>query len=109
MQECGVKRLLVTSRVLLFRSAGLLDRFLRFVARHKARNAGLMEQTICASNLEWTIARLGFLNDKNSMDFRLAEGAFPDDGSISRAAVASFLLSEAKKSKYLYKGVGLCG
>ena len=109
MQECGVKRLLVTSAALLFRSDGLLDRFLRFVARHNARNAGLMEQTICASSLEWTIARLGFLNDKNSMDFRLAEGAFPDGGSISRAAVASFLLSEAKKSKYLYKVVGLYG
>lgn len=109
MQECGVKRLLVTSTALLFPSDKLFDRFLRFVARHNARNAGLMEEAICASNLEWTIARVGFLNDKNLMDFRLAEGAFPNGGSISRAAVADFLLTEAKESKYLHKVVGLCG
>jgi hypothetical protein len=109
MQECGVNRLLVTSTALLFPSDKLLDRILRLVAKHNARHAGLMEETIRASNLEWTIARLGFLNDKSSIDFRLAEGAFPDGGSISRAAVAHFLLTEAKQSNYLYKVVGLCG
>lgn len=109
MQECGVNRLLVTSTALLFPSDKLLDRVLRLVARHNARNADLMEETIRASNLEWTIARVGFLNDKSSIDFRLAEGAFPDGGSISRAAVAHFLLTEAKQSNYLHKVVGLSG
>lgn len=109
MQECGVTRLLVTSTALLFPSDKLLDRVLRLVARHNVRNAGLMEETIRSSNLEWTIARMGFLSDKFSMDFRLAEGAFPGGGSISRAAVAHFLLTEAKESKYPRKVVGLCG
>jgi putative NADH-flavin reductase len=110
MQECGVNRLLVTSTALLFPSDKLRDRILGFIARHNAHNADLMEETIRASNLEWTIARLGFLNDKSSMDFRLAEGALPDGaGSISRAAVAHFLLTEANQSNYLNKFVGLCG
>jgi hypothetical protein len=109
MGECRVKRLLVTSTALLFPSEKLLDRFLRIVAKNNARSAGLMEETIRASNLEWTIARMGFLNDKSAIDFRLAEGRFPDGGSISRAAVANFLLTEAKQNNYLHKVVGLCG
>ncbi len=110
MKECGVNRLLVTSTALLFPSEKLLDRILGFIAMHNARNAGLMEETIRTSNLEWTIARLGFLSDKSSIDFRLAEGALPDGGgSISRAAVAHFLLTEAKQSVYVNKIIGLCG
>ncbi len=110
MQQCGVNRLLVISTALLFPSDKLLDRFLRFVARHNARNAGLMEETIFASNLDWTIARVGFLNNKNGMTFRQAQNALPDGaGSISRAAVAQFLLTESKQSKHVCKVVGLCG
>jgi putative NADH-flavin reductase len=110
MQECGTNRLLVTSTALLYPSDKLLDRILGSIARHNARNAGLMEETICESGLEWTIARMGFLNNKSSIDFRLAEGALPDRcGPISRAAVAHFLLTEAKQSHYVNKVVGLCG
>lgn len=109
MQKCGVSRLLVTSTALLFPSSKLLDRILGFIARHNARNASLMEETIRGSNLEWTVARVGFLNDKSSVDFRQAEGALPEGGgSISRAALAHFLLAEAKQSKYINKTVGLC-
>lgn len=109
MKECGVNRLLVTSTALLFPSDILLDRILGFIAKHNAINAGLMEKTICGSNLDWTIARLGFLNDKSSTDFRLAVGTLPDGGgSISRVAVANFLLTEAKQSSYANKVVGLC-
>jgi putative NADH-flavin reductase len=109
MQECGVNRLLVTSTALLYPSDKLLHRILGFIARHNVRNAGLMEEAISASNLEWTIAPIGFLNDKSSIDFRLAEGALPDGGgSIPRAAVAHFLLTEAKQSSYVNKVVGLC-
>ncbi|MCG9727546.1 NAD(P)-dependent oxidoreductase [Vibrio brasiliensis] len=108
MQDCGVKRLLVTSTALLFPTNKLLDRILRFVARHSARNASLMEETIRASSLEWTIARLGFLNDKTSIDYRQAEGALPEGGgAISRAAVANFLLSEAKQPVHVHNVVGI--
>ncbi len=110
MQECGLNRLLLTSTALLFPSKKLLDRVLSFIARHNARNANLMEETIRASNLEWTIARVGFLNTKSTKDYRLAEESFPNGGSsISRAALALFLLTEAKQSIYIKKVVGLCG
>ena len=108
MQACGVSRLLVTSTALLFPSKKLSDRLIRLVARHSAHNAGLMEESIRASNLEWTIARMGFLNDDSSTDYRLAVDALPDEGgSISRAAVAHFLVTEAKQSDHLRKVVGL--
>ena len=110
MQECEVNRLLVTSTALLFSSDKLLDQFLRVIARHNADHANRMEATIRTSNLEWTIARMGFLNDKSTIDCRLAEGAFPNGGgSISRAAVAHFLFTEAKQSNYPHKVIGLCG
>lgn len=53
---------------------------------------------------------MGFLNNKSAVDCQLAEGAFPKGGSsISCAAVAHFLLTEAKQSYYLRKIMGLCG
>ncbi|MGK7908944.1 MAG: NAD(P)-dependent oxidoreductase [Synechococcus sp.] len=110
MQKSGVNRLLVTSTALLFSSNKLSDRILCWIAKHNVRNANLMEETIRNSSLEWTIVRTGFLNNNSSTDCRLAEGAFPDGGgSISRAAVAHFLLTEAKQSSHLRKVVGLCG
>jgi len=110
MRDCAVKRLLVTSTALLFPSEKLRDRILGSIARHNAHNADLMEKAIRASDLEWTIARLGFLNGKSSLDFRLAEGALPDGAkSLSRAAVARFLLAEAEQPNNLNTVVGLCG
>lgn len=110
MQACGVNRLLVTSTALLFPSDTLRDRILRFIARHNVDHANQMEATIRTSHLDWTIARVGFLNNKGAVDCQLAEGAFPSSGgSISRAAVAHFLLTEAKQSHYPHKVVGLCG
>ncbi|QJY38032.1 NAD(P)H-binding protein (plasmid) [Vibrio europaeus] len=108
MQGCGVNRLLVTSTALLFSTNKWLDRILRFVARHNVRNANLMEETIRSSGLEWTIARVGFLNDKASKDYRQAEGSLPEGGgAISRAALANFLLSEAKQSVHVHSVVGI--
>lgn len=109
MKGSGVNRLLVTSTALLFPSNKLLDRVLGFIARHNASHAAIMEATFRASDLKWTFARMGFLNDNNTIDYRLAEGALPSGGSISRLAVAHFLLAEAKQSNYVNKVVGLCG
>lgn len=109
MQACDVRRLLVTSTGLLFPSNKLRDRILRMVARHNVRQAGLMEETIRAADIDWTIARVGVLDDKSALDFRLAEGAFPNGGSISRASVAHFLLAEAKQSDHRRQVVGLSG
>ncbi|CAM3062725.1 hypothetical protein VITU102760_18965 [Vibrio tubiashii] len=67
-----------------------------------------MEETIRSSGLEWTIARVGFLNDKASIDYRQAECSLPEGGgAISRAALANFLLSEAKQSVHVHNVVGI--
>ena len=108
MQESDVNRLLVISTALLFPSHKLSDRFFRLIARHNAHYAKQMEETIGNSNLDWTIARVGFLNNKTSTEYRLAEGSLPDGGSsISRTAVASFLLTAAKQSEHIGAVIGL--
>lgn len=110
MQESGVRRLLLTSTALLFPSNKFSDRVLRWIAKNNVREAGQMEESIRASSLEWTIARTGFLTNANTTDYRLADGAFPvDGGSISRSALAEFLLTEAKQSSHLRQVVGLSG
>ena len=110
MQGSAVGRLLVTSSALLFPSDGLLDRILRRLTPHPVREAGRMEERIRASRLDWTIARVGFLTNGAATGYRHAAGAVPEGGgSISRAAVASFLLHEARRSGYGRQVVGLCG
>ena len=68
-----------------------------------------MEERIRSSSLDWTIARTGFLTNDGATSYRHAEGASPKGGgSISRAAVACFLLTEAQESTHLRQVVGLC-
>lgn len=108
MQGSDVNRLLVTSSALLFPSGRLRDRVLRGLVRSVVREARRIEELICASSLDWTIARMGFLTDDASTAYRHAEGKAPDGGgSISRAAVACFLLTEARQSAHRRQVVGL--
>ena len=108
MQHSGVNRILVISTALLFPSNQLFHRVLRWIAKHNARNANFMEESLRGSNLEWTIVRVGFLNNNSSESFQFSVGAFPDKGgSVSRAAVADFLLTEARECNHLHKVVGL--
>lgn len=109
MQRSNVNRLLATSSALLFPSDRLLDRVLRRLASNVVKEARRMEERICSSNLDWTIARTGFLTNDTGTRYRHAEGASPEGGgSISRAAVACFLLTEARQSIHLRRVVGLC-
>ena len=108
MEGSDVDRLLVTSSALLFPSGRLRDRALRGLVRSVVHEARRMEELICASSLDWTIARMGFLTDDASTAYRHAEGEAPDGGgSISRAAVASFLLTAARQSAHRRQVVGL--
>ena len=110
MQATGLQRVLITSTALLFPPSGLFDHVLRVIARNNQKAAGLMEERISDANLEWTFARTGFLTDGADKEFRKAEGAMPDGGgSISRSALANFLLTELKKSDHVGEAVGLCG
>ncbi|MDE0201399.1 MAG: SDR family oxidoreductase [Rhodospirillaceae bacterium] len=108
MQGSDVNRLLAMSSALLFPSDRLLDRVLRRLASHAVKEARLMEERIRSSSLDWTIARTGFLTNDTGTGYRHAEDAFPKGGgSISRAAVASFLLTAARQSTHLRQVVGL--
>ena len=110
MQHSGVDRILVISTALLFPSNQLSHRVLRWIAKHNARNANTMEESLRGSNLEWTIVRVGFLNNNRSESFQFSVEAFPDKGgSVSRTAVANFLLTEARECNHLHKVVGLSG
>ncbi len=110
MQGSDVNRLLVTSSALLFPSNGLLDGVLRRLTPNVVREAGRMEGRIRSSSLDWTIARTGFLTNDRATGYRHAEGVLPEDaGSISRAAVACFLLAEARQPAHVRQVVGLCG
>ena len=110
MERTDVDRLLVTSSALLFPSNRLLNRLLRRVTPNIVEEAGRMEERIRSSSLDWTIARMGFLTNDPVTSHRHAVGASPEGGgSISRAAVACFLLGAARQSAHLRQVIGLCG
>jgi putative NADH-flavin reductase len=110
MQKSNVNRLLVTSSALLFPSNSLLVGALRRLVPNIVGEARRMEERIRSSSLDWTIARTGFLANGSVTRYRLAAGTLPEGGgSIPRAAVAHFLLTEAKQSSHLRQVVGLCG
>lgn len=110
MQRSDVKRLLVTSSSMLFPDDSLLQCILRRIVPNIVRETRLMEEQIRSSGLDWTIARLGFLTNDGAVEYRLATNALPEGGnSISRAAVARFLLTEAERSEHVGQVVGLGG
>ncbi len=110
MERSDVDRLLVTSSALLFPSNRLLHRVLRRLTSNIVEEAGRMEERIRSSSLDWTIARMGFLTNDPATSYRHAVDASPaPGGSISRAAVACFLLGAARQSAHLRHVVGLCG
>ena len=110
MQRSDVNRLLVTSSALLFPDDRLMTRALRRLVSSLVEQARCMEELIRSSSLDWTIARTSFLTNHSDESYRVAEGTLPEGGgSISRVAVARFILTEAKQSSHLRQVVGLCG
>lgn len=91
--EMGQKRVLVTSTALLFPPKKLMEKVLRFLVPNVVRSATRMEQILAESDLDWTVARCGFLNDENVSAYRAEAGSLPHNGSsVSRLALAHFLL-----------------
>jgi putative NADH-flavin reductase len=110
MQRSSVDRLLVTSSALLFPDDGFFVSALRWLVPNVVEGARRMEEHIRASNLDWTIARTSFLNDRSNTDCRVAAGSLPEaGGAVSRTAVARFLHSEAHEPTHQRRVVGLCG
>jgi hypothetical protein len=72
------------------------------------RDSLVMEKVVQGSDLDWTIARPPRLTQGQSATYRSREGAAPKRGfSISRKAVAAFMLDAIDQKKYLQKIVGI--
>lgn len=89
----GIKRVLVTSTALLFADQTLLGRILRLVVPNVVRSASRMEDILKSSGLDWTSARVGFLNDASVATYRAQRDALPENATaVSRLALAHFLI-----------------
>ncbi|MEM6927837.1 MAG: NAD(P)-binding oxidoreductase [Myxococcota bacterium] len=111
MERSGVRRLVVTSSALLFDDRTALAKLLYWVVPQIVRSAAQMEETIRASDLDWTTVRTSFLNDSDDLTHRLGVDALPPSPeAVSRAAVADYLMTQIEADVgHRRQVVGLCG
>jgi putative NADH-flavin reductase len=106
MQRSGVKRLLILSAAAHF--PGIPNRIVSFVLRNHMRDSLAMEKVVQNSGLDWTIARPPRLTQEDSLSYRSCEGAAPKMGfTLSRKAVAAFMLDAIEQERYFQKIVGI--
>jgi len=106
MKRSGVKRLLVLSAAAHF--PGVPNRIVRFILRNHMRDSLAMEEIVQGSGLDWTIVRPPRLTQKEDSTYRSREGAAPKMGfSVSRKAVAAFMLDAIEQQKHFQKIVGV--
>ncbi|MEM9585598.1 MAG: NAD(P)H-binding protein [Pseudomonadota bacterium] len=101
-------RVLLTSSALLFPSKRWRDVLLKRCVPKVVSNAALMESIIGGSDLQWTVARPGFLTNNADITYRAAIDALPENGtSVSRAGLARFLLDAIEREEYFGKAIGV--
>ena len=106
MNRAGVKRLVVLSAAAHF--PGLLNRIASFIMRNHMRDSLAMEAIVQASGLDWTIARPPRLTQEDYITYRTRENAAPRMGfSVSRKAVAAFMLEAIEQKKHFHQIVGI--
>jgi putative NADH-flavin reductase len=106
MNRSGVKRLLVLSAAAHF--PGIPNRIVSLILRNHMRDSRAMEQVVQASGLDWTIARPPRLTEEDYATYRSREDAAPRMGfSLSRKAVAAFMLDAIEQAKHFRKIVGI--
>jgi putative NADH-flavin reductase len=106
MNRAGVKRLVVLSAAAHF--PGILNRIASFIMRKHMRDSLAMEAIVQASGLDWTIARPPRLTQEGYTTYRSREDAAPTMGfSLSRKAVAAFMLEAIEQKKHVRKIVGI--
>lgn len=106
MKECGISRVVVESMAALF--PGFFPAIVRFVLKNAANDSLRMEETLANSGLDWTIARPPRLTQANYRNYRSQEGSLPGGGaSLSRKAVAAFMLDCVEQGKHVHKIVGI--
>src|SRR5438094_3313118 len=106
MNRSGVKRIVVLSAAAHF--PGILNRIASFILRNHMRDSLAMEKIVQANGLDWTIARPPRLTQEDSLHYRSREGAAPRMGfTLSRNAVAAFMLDAIEQKKHIRKIVGI--
>jgi uncharacterized protein YbjT (DUF2867 family) len=106
MNRAGVKRLVVLSAAAHF--PGVLNHIASFIMRNHMRDSLAMEAIVRASGLDWTIARPPRLTQEDYTTCRSREDAPPKMGfSLSRKAVAAFMLEAIEQKKHVRKIVGI--
>ena len=106
MERSGVRRLLILSAAAHF--PGIPDRIVSFILRKHMRDSLAMEKVVQDSGLDWTIARPPRLTQEQYATYRSREGAAPQRGfSLSRKAVAAFMLDAIEQKKHFQKIVGI--
>jgi uncharacterized protein YbjT (DUF2867 family) len=106
MNRAGVKRLVVLSAAAHF--PGFLNRIASFIMRNHMRDSLAMETVVQASGLDWTIARPPRLTQEDYITHRTRENAAPRMGfSVSRKAVAAFMLEAIEQQKHFHQIVGI--
>lgn len=106
LNRAGVKRFVVLSAAAHF--PGLLNRIASFIMRNHMRDSLAMEAIVQASGLDWTIARPPRLTQEDYLTYRTRENAAPRMGfSVSRKAVAAFMLEAIEQKKHFQQIVGI--
>src|SRR5213080_1246922 len=106
MDRAGVTRLVVLSAAAHF--PGIPNRIARFIMRNHMRDSLAMEEIVQTSGLNWTIARPPRLTQEDYSTYRSREGAAPKMGfTVSRKAVAAFMLDAIEQKKHFQKIVGI--
>ena len=106
MHRSGVKRLVIVSAAAHF--PGIPNRIVSFVLRSHMRDSRAMEAIVQESGLDSTIARPPRLTEEDYTSYRSREGAAPNMGfTISRKAVAAFMLNAIEQQKHFRKIVGV--
>jgi putative NADH-flavin reductase len=106
MKRSGVNRLVVLSAAAHF--PGILNTIVRFVLRNHMRDSLAMEEIVRASGLDWTIARPPRLTPDDYLTYRSREGAAPRMAfTLSRKAVAAFMLDAIEQRKHFHRIVGI--
>jgi putative NADH-flavin reductase len=106
MGGSGVRRLVVLSAAAHF--PGIPNRIVSFILRNHMRDSLAMEKVVQDTGLDWTIARPPRLTREQYATYRSREGAAPRRGfSVSRKAVAAFMLDAIEQEKHFQKIVGI--
>jgi putative NADH-flavin reductase len=106
MSRAGVKRLVVLSAAAHF--PGIPNRIASFIMRNHMRDSLAMEEVVQAKGLDWTIARPPRLTQQGYRSYRSRDGVAPKMGfTLSRKAVAAFMLDAIEQGKHLHKIVGI--